>query len=110
MPLIKGSLEELGVKCKMSDRDGDGASGILRLRIGGYDRRKMMFKGWVEIERFVYAGTEGSFCMMQRDEVFSSHIYLQFFLILVQGNPISWRQLWKALIKSSAIVPHVLRK
>ncbi|KZP04235.1 Pkinase-domain-containing protein [Athelia psychrophila] len=89
--LAKGSLEQLGVKCKMGPAMEGGAQ---RLRVGGYDRRKVMFKGWVEIERFAYGGTEGSFCMMQRDE----------------GNPISWRQLWKALIKSEAVMPHVLRR
>lgn len=64
--LAKGSLEQLGVKCKMGPAMEGGAQ---RLRVGGYDRRKVMFKGWVEIERFAYGGTEGSFCMMQRDEV-----------------------------------------
>lgn len=41
----------------------------LRVRIGGFDRRKEMFKGWVEVEGFVYHGAEGSFCVMQRDQV-----------------------------------------
>jgi len=95
MSLIKESLEGLGVKCKLNTKDTDtGNISIWRLRVGGYDRRKVMFKGWVEIELFGYSGKEGSFCIMQRDE----------------GNPISWRQLWKALIKSDAVEPHVLRK
>jgi serine/threonine-protein kinase CHEK1 len=41
----------------------------LRLRVGGHDLRKEMFKGWVEVERFVYRSSEGSFCVMKRDEV-----------------------------------------
>ncbi|KAF7974169.1 hypothetical protein HWV62_13295 [Athelia sp. TMB] len=65
MPLAKATLEELGVKCKLGEAIEGGA---LRLRVGGYDQRKVMFKGWVEIERFAYRGTEGSFCIMQRDE------------------------------------------
>jgi hypothetical protein len=27
-----------------------------------------------------------------------------------QGNPISWRQLWKGLIMNPLVEPHVLRK
>jgi serine/threonine-protein kinase Chk1 len=70
MTLVKESLEGLGVKCKLNTKDaGVEGTSILRLRVGGYDRRKMMFKGWVEVERFGYRETEGSFCIMQRDEV-----------------------------------------
>jgi serine/threonine-protein kinase Chk1 len=71
MSLIKESLEGLGVKCKLNTKDTDtGNISIWRLRVGGYDRRKVMFKGWVEIELFGYSGKEGSFCIMQRDEVY----------------------------------------
>src|ERR1700678_399799 len=28
-----------------------------------------MFKGWIEVERFAYRSSEGSFCVMKRDEV-----------------------------------------
>ncbi|KAK0438423.1 kinase-like domain-containing protein [Armillaria borealis] len=91
LTLIQESLEELGVRCKPSP---DSSDGVHRLRIGGRDRRKEIFKGWVLVERFTYRGSEGSFCIMQRDE----------------GNPISWRQLWKALIMSPSLEPHVLRK
>jgi serine/threonine-protein kinase CHEK1 len=64
-----------------------------KLRIGGWDLRKQIFKGWVDVEPFSYRGIEGSFCVMRRDK----------------GNPISWRQLWKALISSSVVEPHVLQ-
>ncbi|KIL61219.1 hypothetical protein M378DRAFT_864078 [Amanita muscaria Koide BX008] len=95
MTFIQESLEALDVKCKNAPprEDGDGNS-ILRLRIGGYDMRKVMFKGWVEVEPFSHRGHKGSFCVMQRDV----------------GNPISWRQLWKALILSDSVEPHVYRK
>ena len=69
----------------------------LRLRVGGYDRRKERFKGWVELESFAkpHLGIEeGSFVVMKRDE----------------GNPISWRQLWKGLILSQGVKPWVLMK
>ncbi|KAG9217645.1 hypothetical protein CCMSSC00406_0003666 [Pleurotus cornucopiae] len=98
LALIKESLEGLNVKCKdqpprpVYDAGGGGLQH--RLRIGGFDKRKVMFKGWVEVEPFEYRGSDGSFCVMQRDE----------------GSPISWRQLWKALIISPAVEPHVLRK
>lgn len=94
MQLIKESLTALGVKHKDGPTGEDERGEILRLRVGGYDKRNIAFKGWVELENFRYAETDGSFCLMTRD----------------LGNPISWRQLWKALILSPAVDPHVLRK
>lgn len=67
MTLVIEALEALGVKCKLKEGAVDDAT--LRLRVGGFDRRKVMFKGWVELENFRYTGTEGSFCIMQRDDV-----------------------------------------
>lgn len=70
MPLIQESLEALNVRCKLAPpREGQDQEGLIRLRIGGYDRRKMMFKGWVDVEKFSYRGAHGSFCVMQRDVV-----------------------------------------
>lgn len=66
MNFIIGALQSLGVKFKQGSLD---LTEVLRLRIGGFDRRKEMFKGWIEIEKFVYQGNEGSFCVMQRDQV-----------------------------------------
>ncbi|PCH37133.1 CHK1 protein kinase [Wolfiporia cocos MD-104 SS10] len=109
LPLIQDALTELKVKWKPavavdlnSGDDGETNNGdgdkfkekLIRMRIGGYDRRRLLFKGWVELEHFTYNGTEGTFCVMQRD----------------QGNPISWRQLWKSVIMSPGVEPYVLRK
>lgn len=94
MQLIKESLTALDVKHRDGPTGEDERGEILRLRIGGYDKRKIAFKGWVELENFRYAETDGSFCLMTRDV----------------GNPISWRQLWKELILSPIVDPHVLRK
>ena len=70
MSLIKESLENLHVKCKLAPPAiNDRGMETLRLRVGGHDLRKEMFKGWVEVERFVYRSGEGSFCVMKRDEV-----------------------------------------
>ncbi|KAF5364551.1 hypothetical protein D9757_011805 [Collybiopsis confluens] len=92
MPMIKETLELMGVKCKIPPQDNNG---MVKMRIGSYDRRKVAYKGWVEIEHFTYKAMEsGSFCVMSRDE----------------GNPLSWRQLWKDLLTSTAIGPHVLKK
>ncbi|KAH8109952.1 CAMK/CAMKL/CHK1 protein kinase [Phellopilus nigrolimitatus] len=93
MTLTIGALEKLGVKTKQAQPEPSSPE-CLRLRVGGFDVRKEMFKGWVEIEPFVYRGEEGSFCVMQRD----------------QGSPISWRQLWKALVRSPSVDPHVLKR
>ncbi|KIM47281.1 hypothetical protein M413DRAFT_23502 [Hebeloma cylindrosporum] len=93
--LIKEALENEKVKCKDAPViKNDRGVELHKLRIGGWDMRKQMFKGWVDVEPFSYRGVEGSFCVMRRDE----------------GNPISWRQLWKVLISAPLVEPHVLRK
>ncbi|KAJ7110723.1 kinase-like domain-containing protein [Mycena crocata] len=89
-PFVNASLGALGVICRQAPPVDD----ALRLRIGGHDARKEVFRGWVVIESFTYHGATGSFCVMQKDS----------------GNPISWRQLWRALIESQLVEPHVLRK
>lgn len=75
MKLIHESLLNFNVKCRESDpvfRGADKSDTQLRLRIGGVDRRKVRFKGWVTVESFVYGEVEGSFVVMQRDEVIIS--------------------------------------
>ena len=75
LTFIQEALVDLGVKFKnaseVSAAAYGGASGatMLRMRIGGFDKRKLMFKGWVEIEPFEWGGKNGSFCVMQRDQV-----------------------------------------
>ncbi|KAK7677175.1 hypothetical protein QCA50_019884 [Cerrena zonata] len=97
LPLIEEALTNLGVKYKPAEHVKDKNNpnrGLVQIRIGGYDQRKLMYKGYVKLENFTYKQYSGTFCLMHRD----------------QGNPISWRQLWKALVKSSGIEPLVLRK
>ncbi|KAI9567517.1 kinase-like domain-containing protein [Boletus coccyginus] len=91
--LVKESLDALGVKHKDAPVIA-GSRAVHRLRVGGYDRRKIMYKGWIELEVFDRMQVSGAFCVMQRDV----------------GNPISWRQFWRALILSPAVSPHVLRR
>jgi len=72
MKLIHESLLSFNVRCRASDpisRGTEKSDVQLRLRIGGVDRRKVKFKGWVTVEGFVYGNVEGSFVVMQRDEV-----------------------------------------
>jgi serine/threonine-protein kinase Chk1 len=115
--LIEESLTNLGVRVKPVPRSCDNSSAEdddqtivsgaaanrsgsdnepYRLRVGGWDSRRVMFKGWIEIERFTYrdGAMHGSFCVMKRDE----------------GNPMSWRALWKRLVESEIVEPHVLKK
>ena len=70
MPLIMAAATALGIKSKVGVPD-EGSPEKLRLRVGGYDRRREMFKGWIEVEPFVWNGDEGSFCIMSRDQVSS---------------------------------------
>ena len=111
--MIFETLLVLNVQCKATPNLNDGPTTEYRLRIGGHDKRQMIFKGWVVIEKFVYKDhAEGSFVVMKRDEVSKMAVfYVQENLFsLFQGNPISWRQLWKAIIESETVGPHVLRK
>ncbi|KAH9923815.1 CAMK/CAMKL/CHK1 protein kinase [Fomitopsis serialis] len=98
LPLIQEALTELGVKWKPAQEVVLEEAGeeikILRMRIGGYDRRRLQYKGWVELEHFKAPGAEGTYCVMARD----------------QGNPISWRLLWKAVIMDPVVEPHVYRE
>jgi len=79
MKLIHESLLSFNVKCRILDpvpRGTDKSNTQLRLRVGGMDRRKVRFKGWVVVENFAYGGVEGSFVVMQRDEVTTSGLLL----------------------------------
>ncbi|KAF8514984.1 kinase-like domain-containing protein [Gautieria morchelliformis] len=97
MDHILVALQTLGVKFQVRDAEADERGKEFRkTKIGGYDKRKERFTGYVEIENFSWSGGEyhGSFCVMRREK----------------GNPISWRQLWKALISSAEVDPYVIKK
>ncbi len=88
MTLIIESLESMDVKCKQppkNEQQPDGENNdALRLRIGGYDQRKIVYKGWVILEKFSYRGSNGSFCVMQRDVVCSISPFLRTRLLSVR--------------------------
>ena len=109
MPLICEALDELGVKHTQPRV----SSGVTRVRVAGTDRRKVQFKGTIELEDFENEGVQGAFCVMVRDQVresLATSCCGSDAISFAQGNPISWRQLWKSLILSSAVEPHVYRK
>ena len=66
MPLICEALDELEVKYRGPETTSEGN---ICVRVGGRDKRKLMFKGWIELEDFEYDGEKGSFCVMKRDQV-----------------------------------------
>ncbi|ETW75543.1 hypothetical protein HETIRDRAFT_331300, partial [Heterobasidion irregulare TC 32-1] len=95
LELIEQSLVEFRVKVKHVDPDeSSGSPDDMRCRIGGFDKRRVQFRGWVIVQRFVDRDIEGSFCIMQRDE----------------GNPLSWRELWKAVVQSPRVERYVLKR
>ena len=64
-------LEIFGVKYQVRDsEDGEGVSDFIKAKIGGYDKRKERFTGYVEIENFSWSGGEchGSICVMRREK------------------------------------------
>lgn len=66
------ALQTLGVKYQVrSVEDDEEAKEFRKTKIGGYDKRKERFTGYVEIEKFSWSGGEchGSFCVMRREKV-----------------------------------------
>jgi len=102
-PLLIEALSALGVKYKVKLPT--------TVLVGGYDMRKEKFKGRVVLEGFKWKGVECSIVEMAREEVkerFSeSCIWANAYF---KGNPISWRQFWKATVKASQMEPHLLRR
>lgn len=110
---IQSALESFEIKFKRFDNlTNELGHNVQKLRIGGLDVRKQMFKGWVEVENFCWNGVEGSFCIMKRDEVdFTSCSRIQVaYLNNSQGNPMSWRHLWKRLVCAQPVNPYVLKR
>jgi len=89
---IEKALERLSFR---TVRAVNGLNGELRRRIGGLDARRVPVKGWAIVESFATAqGSVRSFCIMQRDE----------------GDPLSWRRLFKDVVQSQEVAPCVLRR
>lgn len=109
------ALEGFGVKFQIRDPEMGETGVYKKTKVGGFDKRKERFTGYVEIESFSWNGGEnhGSFCVMRREKV---GLYTPFrlfhcrYMLLLQGNPISWRQLWKALITAAEVEPLVLKR
>ena len=75
LPLIEEALTDLRVKFKPAEQVKDKSNpdrGLVQIRIGGYDQRKLMFKGYVKLENFKRGQYSGTFCVMYRDQV--SHL------------------------------------
>ncbi|KAF8269432.1 kinase-like domain-containing protein [Lactarius quietus] len=89
---IEKGLEGLSIRAV---RASDGSNGELRCRIGTLDARRVPLKGWAIVESFATAeGSARSLCIMQRDE----------------GDPLSWRRLFKGVVQSQEVAPCVLRR
>ena len=76
LPLIQEALTSFGVKWKPAQEvlvdapDGSGESTpVLRMRVGGHDARRLMYKGWIRLERFKIGRYEGTYCVFARDQV-----------------------------------------
>lgn len=114
LPLIEEALTDQKIKYKKLEPKRDGEMTRLRIRVGGFDKRKLVFKGTIELEEFEHDDFHGTFCVMNREKVRQALPSLRNLLMrarrAVQGNPISWRQVWKSLIVSPVVEPHVLRK
>jgi len=87
--MIFETLLVLNVQCKATSNSNDGSTTEYRLRIGGHDKRQMIFKGWVVIEKFIYKDhAEGSFVVMKRDEVSKNARLLRTrnFIFIISGQ------------------------
>lgn len=93
--LIVAIERALGGLSVRAVRAVNGPKGELRCRIGASDARRVPYKGWAIVESFATAdGSMRSLCIMQRDE----------------GDPISWRRVFKAVVQSQELAPYVLRR
>lgn len=75
--MISETLITFNVQCKAASSPSDQPTNEpYRLRIGGHDKRRVAFKGWVTVEKFIYRdrGVEGSYVVMKRDEVSEGHV------------------------------------
>lgn len=52
----------------MEEPDGT-ETPVLRMRIGGHDARRLIYKGWVRLEHFKIGKYEGTYCVFARDQV-----------------------------------------
>ncbi|PVF94416.1 Pkinase-domain-containing protein [Serendipita vermifera] len=84
--LLLQALQVLGVKTKEKPPN--------MIVIGGYDPRKERYKGRITMESFSWHERECCFVEMAREE----------------GNPLSWRQVWRTLVESPLVEPHVMRR
>ncbi|GJJ12993.1 hypothetical protein Clacol_007242 [Clathrus columnatus] len=76
MSQILIALENFGVKFQIRDPDPSESdkfipTGFKKTKVGGYDKRRERFTGYIEIENFSWDGGErhGSFCVMRREKV-----------------------------------------
>lgn len=97
--MLVEAFQELGVKWKPAPQEYESTkSGMIRIRVGGQDKRKEKFKGWVELEPFDREGTKGTFCLLKRDDVRFFHTYdLRFTDRFYPGKP----YLMEATLESS---------
>jgi serine/threonine-protein kinase Chk1 len=72
------ALQELNVK--FQPRDSGENPEVRKMKIGGYDKRRERFTGYVEIEHFSWNGGEshGSFCVMRREKVRGMNVLTDF--------------------------------
>ena len=66
------ALKARGVKHKLLAASGAGSTLRQRIRIGGYDTRRLMYRGTIEFEAFAAAEAgvrAGAFCVMTREKV-----------------------------------------
>lgn len=61
----------MGVKTKRTKNrvESPGKPFTLSLKCGGFDLRKEVFKGYIEMEEWSYRDIEGSFVVLRRDQV-----------------------------------------
>lgn len=111
MPVLVAVLKSFKVKVKAASPDVGPVTDRerLRARLGGHDARRQLYKGWIEAEDVSHDGEASSYVLMRRDKVVALPVPVSS-LTRVQGNPLSWRQLWKGVVTHTDVEPHVLRR
>ncbi|KAG6330497.1 hypothetical protein ID866_8593 [Astraeus odoratus] len=89
---IKASLDAMNIQYRVAPPGaGGGGEGTIHIRVAGIDGRKLLFRGWIDLENYTLRGSSATFCVMRRDA----------------GSPLTWRKFWKELIQSAAVTEHV---
>ncbi|KAI0051546.1 Pkinase-domain-containing protein [Auriscalpium vulgare] len=93
LSVIEPAFASLGAQTKRPDQVQE--EGHAKCFVRALDGRKQVLKGWIEVQPFEgWGSVDNSFCIMRR----------------IEGDPIQWRKLWRAMIETPFVAPYAIRR